>query len=75
MLELQAKILSMVTETLGGLTAIFAAVAGLSLAVLLILAVVTHNDVEKSAKIKSLVWILGACAAFGAAGALVTWAM
>ena len=75
MLELQAKILSMITETSGGLTAIFAAVAVLSIMVLLILATTTHNDVEKSAKIRSLVWVIGACAVFGAAGALVTWAM
>lgn len=69
-----SKLTSMVTETGGALTALLLAIAFLSLVVVVIMAVVTHNDERKAAKIKTIIWILVLLAFFASIGAVVSWA-
>ena len=66
---------AMITETTTGLTALLAAAAVLALGALILLAIFTHDDREKSAKIKTLIWILAALGIFAAAVPLVSRAM
>lgn len=66
---------SMVTEVTGGLSGLVIVIAVLAIAVLVIMSIVTHNDVEKAAKIKSFVWVLAVVAVFAVGSQLVNWAV
>lgn len=73
--SLFTKWTSMITESTNGLTALLAAAALLALGAVVLLAVFTHDDREKAAKVKTLIWILAILGVFAVGGALVSWAM
>lgn len=75
MSQLIGKWTAMITETSTGLTVLLSAIALLALAAVVILAVVTHDDKERAAKVKTIITILAFLGVFSVGGALVTWAM
>ncbi len=75
MSELIAKWTSLITGTSALLTGLCVAVAVLALGVLIVLAIVTHDDKEKAAKVKNIVTVLGFVSVFAVISALVSWAI
>lgn len=69
------KVTSMFNETLGGMSTVIIGGATLAIAVIVLLAVFTQNDIEKASKIKALIFVIAFCAFFAVSGPVINWAI